>query len=140
VDTVSAMKRARGSALDFFQTGSRCFWRRFTTAVHACTQILNGVASSLKARLGSTRGFRNSQRSFDRKIPGTGGCEEADLPAALRPAEYGQRWHFLTGDRPYQALMDAVGFHYKYDPPPTSRAPSGSYLTPGGKLRATSTA
>jgi protein SCO1/2 len=49
----------------------------------------------------------------------------------------GQGWHFLCGTAPnIQALADAVGFHFFYDPPSGQFAhPSGlMILTPQGKI------
>ena len=66
--------------------------------------------------------------------------------AAKKRAEYirgfgrsktGPGWHFLTGRAPeIQALSEAVGFHYFYDPPSQQFAhPSGLMIvTPGGVL------
>ena len=83
-----------------------------------CTQILNGLESSLKAvSFNPGREFEIVSVSFDPK----------DTPeiAASKKQMYLRRyarpgtangWHFLTGDEAnIRALTVAAGFHYKYD-------------------------
>jgi protein SCO1/2 len=84
-----------------------------------CTQILNGLASSLKAvSFNPGQEFEVVAFSFDPQD--TVAIAAAKKEMYLR--RYGRAntangWHFLTGDEPnIKALMDAVGFHYKYDP------------------------
>jgi protein SCO1/2 len=104
-----------------------------------CTQILNGVASSLKAvSLNPGRDFEVLSVSFDPK-------DTWELAAAKKQTylrRYGRAntangWHFLTGDPAnIKALMDAVGFHYKYDPATDQFAHASGImiLTPGGRV------
>ena len=84
-----------------------------------CTQILNGLASSLKAvSLVPGKDFEIVAVSFDPK-------DTWQIAAAKKQTylkRYGRvntanGWHFLTGDEAnIKALTDAVGYHYKYDP------------------------
>ena len=104
-----------------------------------CTQILNGVASSLKAvSLDPGKDFEVVAFSFDPK-------DTSELAAAKKETylrRYGRPgtangWHFLTGDPENIAkLMDAVGFHYKYDPATDQYAHASGVMviTPGGRL------
>jgi protein SCO1/2 len=104
-----------------------------------CTQILNGVASSLKAvSLDPGKDFQVVAFSFDPK-------DTVQLAAAKKDMyvrRYGRAgtangWHFLTGDpENIRKVMDAVGFHYKYDPATDQYAHASGVmiLTPGGRL------
>jgi protein SCO1/2 len=104
-----------------------------------CTQILNGVETSLRAvSLNPGEDFEVVSVSFD----------PSDTPdlAARKKMNYLQRygrpgaangWHFLTGDQAnIKALTDAAGFHYRYDPKTRQFAhASGIFiLTPLGRL------
>ena len=104
-----------------------------------CTQILNGLASSLKAvSFNPGQEFEVVAFSFDPK-------DTVEIAAAKKEMylrRYGRAgtangWHFLTGDEPnIKALMDAVGFHYKYDPATDQYAHASGVmiLTPDGRL------
>ena len=104
-----------------------------------CTQILNGVASSLKAvSFDPGQDFEVVSVSFDPK-------DTSELAAAKKQS-YLRRynrpgtangWHFLTGDPAnIKALTDAVGFHYKYDASSDQFAHASGImiLTPEGRL------
>jgi len=104
-----------------------------------CTQILNGVVSSLKAvSFNPGQDFEVVSVSFDPK-------DTPDL-AAEKKASYLKRYgrgntangfHFLTGDEAsIKALTDAVGFHFKYDPLTDQFAHASGImiLTPEGRL------
>jgi protein SCO1/2 len=104
-----------------------------------CTQILNGLASSLKAvSFNPGQEFEVVAFSFDPQD--TVAIAAAKKEMYLR--RYGRAntangWHFLTGDEPnIKALMDAVGFHYKYDPATDQYAHASGVmiLTPEGRL------
>ena len=104
-----------------------------------CTQILNGLASSLKAvSFNPGQEFEVVAFSFDPKD--TVAIAAAKKEMYLR--RYGRAntangWHFLTGDEPnIKALMDAVGFHYKYDLATDQYAHASGVmiLTPEGRL------
>ena len=104
-----------------------------------CTQILNGVESSLKAvSLNPGRDFEVLSVSFDPK-------DTPELAASKKQMylrRYGRPntangWHFLTADeRNSKALADAVGFHYKYDPKTDQYAHASGImiLTPDGHI------
>jgi len=104
-----------------------------------CTQILNGLASSLKAvSFNPGQEFEVVAFSFDPK-------DTVEIAAAKKEMylrRYGRAntangWHFLTGDEPnIKALMDAMGFHYKYDPATDQYAHASGVmiLTPEGRL------
>jgi len=104
-----------------------------------CTQILNGLESSLKAvSFNPGQDFEVLSVSFDPK----------DTPqiAASKKQMYLRRygrpntangWHFLTGDEAnIQALTDAIGYHYKYDPKTDQFAHASGIMiaTPDGRL------
>jgi protein SCO1/2 len=104
-----------------------------------CTQILNGMESSLKA-VSFTPGqdFEVVSVSFDPK-------DTPDIAASKKQMylrRYGRPdtangWHFLTGDEAnIKALTDAAGFHYKYDPKTDQFAHASAIMivTPEGKL------
>jgi protein SCO1 len=85
-----------------------------------CTEVLNGLLDSLTALRTFDVGnqFNVVTVSFDPR-------ETADLANAKKRTyvdNYGRPgaedgWHFLTGDKPsIDALTEAVGFHYNYDP------------------------
>ena len=104
-----------------------------------CTQILNGVASSLKAvSLNPGQDFEIVSVSFDPK----------DTPEIAAPKKqmytrrYGRPntangWHLLSGDEAnIKALTSAVGFRYKYDAATDQYAHASGImlLTPEGRL------
>jgi protein SCO1/2 len=104
-----------------------------------CTQILNGLESSLKAvSFNPGQDFEVLSVSFDPK-------DTPELAAAKKQMylrRYGRQstangWHFLTGDEAnIRALTDAAGFHYKYDPKTDQFAHASGImiLTPDGRL------
>jgi protein SCO1 len=104
-----------------------------------CTQILNGVASALKVvSFSPGQEFEVVAFSFDPK-------DTPELAAAKKQSylrRYGREgtangWHFLTGDEAnIKPLMDAVGFHYKYDPQTDQYAHASGImvLTPEGRV------
>jgi protein SCO1/2 len=104
-----------------------------------CTQILNGLASSLKAvSFNPGQEFEVVAFSFDPKdtVEIAAGKKEMYLRRYGR-ANTANGWHFLTGDQPnIKALMDAVGFHYKYDPATDQYAHASGVMivTPDGRL------
>lgn len=104
-----------------------------------CTQILNGMIGSLKAvSLDPSKDFEVVSVSFDPK-------DTFEL-AASKKQMYLRRFartgsangfHFLTGDEAsIKPLMDAIGFHYKYDPETDQFAHASGImiLTPEGRL------
>ena len=104
-----------------------------------CTQILNGLASSLKAvSLDPGKDFEIVAVSFDPKD--TPKPPPARSRCTLR--RYGRPgtvngWHLLTGNEAnIKSLMEAVGYHYKYDPATDQFAHASGImvLTPEGRL------
>ena len=104
-----------------------------------CTQILNGLASSLKAvSLDPGRDFEVVSVSFDPKDT----PETAASKKQLYMRRYGRPgtangWHLLTGDEAnIKALTAATGYHYKYDPATDQFAHASGIMivTPDGRL------
>jgi protein SCO1/2 len=104
-----------------------------------CTQILGGVASSLKAvSLNPGRDFEVVAFSFDPKDT----PETATSKKQLYLRRYGREgtangWHMLTGDEAnIKALTDAIGYRYKYDPATDQYAHASGIMvvTPDGRL------
>ena len=84
-----------------------------------CTQILNGLESSLKAvSFNPGKDFEVVAVSFDPKdTPETAAAKKQMYLRRYGRPGTANGWHFLTGDEAnIKALTDAVGFHYKYDP------------------------
>jgi protein SCO1/2 len=104
-----------------------------------CTQILNGLASSLKAvSLVPGKDFEIVAISFDPKdTPETAaGKKELILRRYGRPGT-ANGWHLLTGDQAHiTALMDAIGYHYRYDAATDQFAHASGImvLTPEGRI------
>jgi protein SCO1/2 len=104
-----------------------------------CTQILNGVVGSLKAvSLNPAKDFEVVAVSFDPKdTPEIAAAKkEAYMRRYARPGA-ANGWHLLTGDEAnIKALMDAIGYHYKYDPDTDQYAHASGVMvvTPEGRL------
>jgi protein SCO1 len=104
-----------------------------------CTQILTGLESALKAvSLDPAKDFEIVAVSFDPKDT----TETAAAKRQLYLRRYGRPgtangWHFLTGeDANIKPLMDAIGYHYKYDPKTDQFAHASGIMvaTPAGRL------
>ena len=104
-----------------------------------CTQILNGVAGSLRAvSFNPGQDFEVVSVSFDPQDT----SELASAKKQMYLRRYGREgtangWHLLTGDeKNIKALTDAVGFHYKYDAATQQFAHASGImiLTPEGRL------
>jgi protein SCO1/2 len=104
-----------------------------------CTQVLNGVESSLKLlTLDVGRQFNVVTLSFNPKETPELAAEKKRvyLAAYDRPGA-ADGWHFLTGDESsIKALSDAVGFRYTYDANTNLYAHASGIilLTPEGKI------
>jgi len=104
-----------------------------------CTQVLNGVESSLK-ELSTDIG--NQYDVVTVSIDPTESHVLAKTKKEVYVGMYGrpgaaQGWHFLTGDEPQiKQLADAVGFRYAYDPDTKQFAHASAImlLTPEGKI------
>ncbi len=104
-----------------------------------CTQILNGLVSSLKAvSFQPGRDFEVLGVSFDPKdTPEIAASKKQMYLRRYGRANTANGWHFLTGDEAsIKPLMDAIGFHYKYDPKTDQFAHASGImiLTPEGHL------
>jgi len=104
-----------------------------------CTQILNGLESSLKAvSFDPGRDFEIVAVSFDPKDTWqTAAAKKQSYLKRYGRANTANGWHFLTGDETnIKALTDAVGFHYKYDPATDQFAHASGIMivTPDGRL------
>jgi len=104
-----------------------------------CTQILNGLESSLKAvTFDPGRDFEVVSVSFDPKdTPEIAAAKKQMYLRRYGRANTANGWHFLTGEPSnIRVLADAVGFHYKYDPATDQFAHASGVmvLTPGGRL------
>lgn len=104
-----------------------------------CTQILSGLASCLKAvSFDPGKDFEVVAVSFDPKDT----PESAESKRQMYLHRYGRPntvngWHFLTGDENnIKALMDSIGYHYKYDPKTDQYAHASGIMlaTPDGRL------
>ena len=104
-----------------------------------CTQILNGLASSLKAvSLDPGKDFEIVAVSFDPKDT----PEIAGSKKQMYMRRYGRQgtangWHLLTGDQAnITALMETIGYRYKYDAATDQFAHASGImvLTPEGRL------
>jgi protein SCO1/2 len=104
-----------------------------------CTQILNGLAGSLKAvSLDPGKDFEIVAVSFDPKDTPeiAAGKKQMYLRRYGRPGT-ANGWHLLTGNQAnITALMDTIGFHYKYDAATEQFAHASGImvLTPEGRL------
>jgi len=104
-----------------------------------CTQILNGLESSLKVvSFNPGQDFEVVSVSFDPKdtTETAAGKKEFILKRYRRP-NTANGWHFLTGDAAnIKALTDAVGYHYRYDPKTDQFAHASGIMvvTPDGRL------
>jgi protein SCO1/2 len=104
-----------------------------------CTQILNGLASSLKAvSLVPGKDFEIVAVSFDPKdTPDTAAGKKQMLLRRYNRPGTANGWHLLTGGQAnITALMDAIGYHYKYDAATDQFAHASGImvLTPEGRL------
>jgi protein SCO1/2 len=104
-----------------------------------CTQILNGVVSSLKAvSFNPGSDFEVVSVSFDPKdTPELAAEKKISYLRRYGRANTANGFHFLTGDEAsIKALTDAVGFHYKYDPITDQFAHASGImiLTPEGRI------
>jgi len=104
-----------------------------------CTQILNGLTSSLKeVTFDPGKDFQLLAVSFDPADTPQTALEKREnyLRRYNRPGT-ANGWHFLTGDEAnIKALTSAAGFRYRYDPVSQQfiHASGIMILTPHGKL------
>jgi protein SCO1/2 len=104
-----------------------------------CTQVLNGLAGSLKAlKFDVGREFEVVTVSFDpREKPELARQKKDGYMARYGREGGGAGWHFLTGDEAsIKALADAVGFRFAWDEETKQFAHASGImiLTPDGKV------
>ena len=107
-----------------------------------CTEVLNGELHTMQASsLTLGKDYDAISVSFDPKDTPELAKSKRDVYTAQyrqfgRPAA-AQNWHFLTGDAAsINALTQAVGFHYAYDPAINQYAHAAALmlLTPDGRM------
>ncbi len=104
-----------------------------------CTQVLNGLAGSLKAvSLNPGQDFEVVAFSFDPKdTPELAFAKKQSYVSRYGRPNTANGWHFLTGRAEnIKKIMDAAGFHYKYDPSMDQYAHASGVMvvTPEGRL------
>jgi protein SCO1/2 len=104
-----------------------------------CTQILNGLESSLKVvTFNAGQDFEVVALSFDPKdTPEIAAAKKAGYLRRYNRPGTANGWHFLTGDQPnIKALTDALGYHYKYDAKTDQFAHASGIMiaTPDGRI------
>lgn len=104
-----------------------------------CTQILAGVAGTLKAvSLDPGKDFEVLAISFDPKdTPETAASKKQLYIRRYGRAGTANGWHLLTGDAAnIKAFLDAVGYRVKYDPATDQYAHASGIMiaTPEGRL------
>ncbi len=104
-----------------------------------CTQILTGLESALKAvSLNPGQDFEVVAVSFDPKdTPEIAAAKKQTYLKRYGRANTANGWHFLTGEESAtRSLMDAIGYHYKYDPKTDQYAHASGILviTPDGRV------
>jgi protein SCO1/2 len=104
-----------------------------------CTEVLNGELHTLRAiSLDLGKDFDAVTVSFEPKDTAALAKAKRDVYAGQygRPGA-AQNWHFLTGEaQSINALTQAVGFHYAYDPAIHQYAHAAAImiLTPDGRM------
>lgn len=111
----------------------------YFTCPMLCTQVLNGVLTSVKAQtLNIGSDFDVLTVSIDPTDTPRLASAKHDLYTGIYNRPGGaQGWHFLTGEEPQiKALADSVGFRYAYDPDSRQYAHASAImvLTPEGKV------
>jgi protein SCO1 len=105
-----------------------------------CSQVLNGLAGSLNGivRFNVGRDFEVVTVSFDpRDTPQSAAENKKSYLKRYRRQGAADGWHFLTGRKDQvDALAQAVGFHYAWDPQVQQFAHASGImlLTPDGRL------
>jgi len=104
-----------------------------------CTQVLNGMVTAfLPLKFDVGKEFDVVTVSFDaRETPQMAAAKKDNYLKRYRRASGWQGWHFLTGDQAsIDALTEAVGFHYGFDPQLNQFAHASGImiLTPDGRI------
>jgi protein SCO1/2 len=104
-----------------------------------CTEVLNGELRTMKAiSLDLGKDYEAVTVSFEPKDTPALAKAKRDVYAGQygRP-DAAEHWHFLTGEQPsIDALTNAAGFHYAYDPSIRQYAHAAAILvlTPEGRI------
>jgi protein SCO1/2 len=104
-----------------------------------CTQILAGLEGALRAvSFNPGKEFEIVAFSFDPKDTPADALSKKDMYLKrYRRPDTQNGWHFLTGDETnIKALLDAIGYHVKYDPKTDQYAHASGVMiaTPDGRL------
>lgn len=104
-----------------------------------CTQVLNGLESSLKLiPMDIGKQFNVVTVSIDpTERPVLAEAKQALYTGLYGRPDAAEGWHFLTGDEPQiRQLANALGFRYAYDPDSKQFAHASAImlLTPEGKI------
>jgi protein SCO1/2 len=104
-----------------------------------CSELLTGLESALKVlKFDAGKEFEVLTVSFDPKdTPELATAKKAQILKRYNRAGAAEGWHFLTGPQEsINALTNAVGFQYQYDPKTDQFAHSTAImiLTPEGKI------
>jgi protein SCO1 len=104
-----------------------------------CTQIMAGLEGALRAlSFNPGREFEIVAFSFDPKdTPADALSKKEMYLKRYRRPDTANGWHFLTGDQAnINALLDAIGYHVKYDPRTDQFAHASGVMvaTPLGRL------
>lgn len=104
-----------------------------------CTQILSGVAGTLKAvSLDPGKDFEVVAVSFDPKdTPEIAASKKQLYMRRYARPDSANGWHLLTGDEAnIKPLMNALGYRYQYDPSTDQYAHASGIMiaTPEGRL------
>lgn len=111
----------------------------YYTCPQVCNQILNGLVSTLRqVKFDAGKDFEVLAVSFDpRETPELAREKKAGYMHWYQREGGEAGWHFLTGgQQAIDALTEAVGFKYSYDPVSNQYAHASAImiLTPDGKL------
>jgi protein SCO1/2 len=104
-----------------------------------CSQVLNGLADTLRRMsLQPGQDYIVVTVSFDpADTPASATAKKEALLPASGPLNFGEHWHFLTGEETnIKQLAAAVGFRYTHDPETNQfrHAAGIMVLTPGGTV------
>jgi protein SCO1/2 len=104
-----------------------------------CGEVLNGLSAALKVmKFTPGREFEVVTVSIDPREDSTlAAAKKQTYVKKLGRPEAAQGWHFLTGQKDQiDALADAIGWHYQYDPTTDQYAHAAGIVlvTPTGRL------
>lgn len=125
---------------DYFQTGRPVVLNLvYYECPMLCGEVLNGLSAAMKV-LKFTPGKEYEVLTVsidDRETPELAAKKKQTYMKRLGRPEAAEGWHFLTGQKPQiEALAEAVGFHYQFDPKTGQFAHAAGIMlvTPNGRL------